>query len=263
MDSSLILDYAQALGGRRSLMPNDILSLKNDLRVIGLGLAACEKSVQIIYERGLRPPEKQHEPWIERVTGQLLAALEGLEAEVVRQPPAGGSAQMMQAGVTTAVTWYFCRQDAAAAGGRSAVSGADGIFRQLRELPQFKAAAHGAGTCITRGLNQSCGCKAPIPSTVSCRGAATPCNLVPYLAEKKVHGGTEWHRRNRSPSGRKNVIAMIAGIREKAGLSQSQFANLLGRIGTHAAGLGAGPPGAVGCCADAAAGGRQASEDLA
>ncbi len=32
----------------------------------------------------------------------------------------------------------------------------------------------------------------------------------------------------RSPSGRKNVTAMIAGIREKAGLSQSQFANLLG-----------------------------------
>ena len=32
----------------------------------------------------------------------------------------------------------------------------------------------------------------------------------------------------RSASGRKSVIALISGIREKAGLSQSQFANLLG-----------------------------------
>ena len=32
----------------------------------------------------------------------------------------------------------------------------------------------------------------------------------------------------RGAAGRKGVVAMIAGIREKAGLSQSQFANLLG-----------------------------------
>ena len=32
----------------------------------------------------------------------------------------------------------------------------------------------------------------------------------------------------RSASGRKSVVALISGIREKAGLSQSQFANLLG-----------------------------------
>jgi putative transcriptional regulator len=32
----------------------------------------------------------------------------------------------------------------------------------------------------------------------------------------------------RGTAGRKGVVAMIAGIREKAGLSQSQFANLLG-----------------------------------
>jgi putative transcriptional regulator len=32
----------------------------------------------------------------------------------------------------------------------------------------------------------------------------------------------------RGAAGRKGVVAMISGIREKAGLSQSQFANLLG-----------------------------------
>jgi hypothetical protein len=44
------------------------------LQILGLALAACEKSVQIVYEHNLRPAEKQHAPWIERVTGQLLAA---------------------------------------------------------------------------------------------------------------------------------------------------------------------------------------------
>jgi glutathione S-transferase len=77
MDSTLMLEYAETLAqaqGRRSLMPANLPGRQAELRVIGLALAACEKSVQIIYERGLRPPEKQHEPWIERVTGQLLAA---------------------------------------------------------------------------------------------------------------------------------------------------------------------------------------------
>ena len=74
MDSSLILQYAESLAAPRSLLPSDVPSLQADLRVIGLGMAACDKSVQLHYERTLRPPEKQHEPWVTRVTGQLLAA---------------------------------------------------------------------------------------------------------------------------------------------------------------------------------------------
>src|SRR5438067_287150 len=58
MDSTLILQYAEALAHPRSLEPSDFPGLQHDLRLIGLALAACEKSVQIVYERGLRPPEK-------------------------------------------------------------------------------------------------------------------------------------------------------------------------------------------------------------
>ena len=60
MDSTLILEYAEVLARPRTLMPSDRPELQHDLRLIGLALAACEKSVQIIYERGLRPPEKLH-----------------------------------------------------------------------------------------------------------------------------------------------------------------------------------------------------------
>ena len=93
MDSNLILAYAEALGAQRSLLPTDVPSLRADLRVIGLGLAACEKSVQLVYERTLRPSEKQHEPWIRRVTGQLLAAFAGLEADIALRPPAATHAR--------------------------------------------------------------------------------------------------------------------------------------------------------------------------
>ncbi len=43
-----------------------------------------EKAVQRHYERALRPPEKRHEPWIDRVMGQLTAGLGALDAELPR-----------------------------------------------------------------------------------------------------------------------------------------------------------------------------------
>ena len=39
--------------------------------------------VQIVYEETLRPPERQHPPWLDRVTRQLGLALGLLEAELV------------------------------------------------------------------------------------------------------------------------------------------------------------------------------------
>lgn len=101
MDSTLILQYAEALAGR-SLLPSEPRALAQALRTVGLALAACEKSVQIVYEHGLRPAEKLHQPWLDRVTGQLLAACDGLEQAM----PSG----MDQAGVSTAVAWEFIQK---------------------------------------------------------------------------------------------------------------------------------------------------------
>jgi glutathione S-transferase len=108
MDSTLILEYAETLAApTRSLMPANIALRQHDLRLIGLALAACEKSVQIVYEHELRPVEKQHEPWLQRVHGQLTAAYAALEAELQRKPLAVTSGGISQAGVTTAVAWQF------------------------------------------------------------------------------------------------------------------------------------------------------------
>lgn len=151
MDSTLILEYAEALARPRTLMPAALRELQHDLRLIALALAACEKSVQIVYERGLRPAEKRHEPWVERVTGQLLAAYRALEDELARQPLAATRADLRQAGITTAVAWHFTQQrlpEVVPAGDFPRLA----AFSQTAEaLPEFRAAPHGDGTYRQQG----------------------------------------------------------------------------------------------------------------
>jgi glutathione S-transferase len=148
MDSTLILEYAEALAAPgRSLMPREMAGIQTALHDIGLALAACEKSVQIIYERNLRPAEKQHQPWIDRVTGQLLAACDGIEATLVRRPLPVARDTITQAGVSVAVAWHFVQQmlpeivPAAKYPALSAFSAA------AENLPEFLAAPHGDGIC--------------------------------------------------------------------------------------------------------------------
>jgi glutathione S-transferase len=106
MDSTLIIDHAESTCGR-SLMPRDAVGRLRATRVVGLALAACEKTVQIVYERNLRPAEKQHQPWLDRVHGQLIAAYSALEQEMAGRPLPGDEATMTQAAVSTAVAWAF------------------------------------------------------------------------------------------------------------------------------------------------------------
>ena len=142
MDSTLILEYAQILAGpRRSLMPAGRAAAQHDLRLIGLALAACEKAVQIVYERSLRPPEKQHEPWLVRLRGQLVAAFAALEAEVARAPLAATSETMMQAGVTAAVVWDFAQSMVADRVPVAAHPALASYSAAAEALPEFRAMA--------------------------------------------------------------------------------------------------------------------------
>jgi glutathione S-transferase len=99
-----MLEYGDALTGR-SLLPAAPAARACALRAIGPALAACEKTAQIVYEHSLRPAEKVHQPWLDRVQEQLLAALKLLEAEV----DAFDVDALDQAAVTAAVTWSFVR----------------------------------------------------------------------------------------------------------------------------------------------------------
>ncbi len=105
MDSSLILQFAEAEAGR-SLFPSDPSLRRHAFAAVGTALAGCEKGAQIVYERSLRPKAAQYEPWMERVTGQLLAAFGALENQVQGKPEVFDDASG-QAALTAAVVWGF------------------------------------------------------------------------------------------------------------------------------------------------------------
>lgn len=104
MESSLILQHIER-SAPRSLMPSDAVAHTRALRQIGLALAGCDKSVSIIYERNLRPADKQHQPWLDRVAAQLRLAYAGLEAEVIDSWFDDGD--ILQPQITAAVAWRF------------------------------------------------------------------------------------------------------------------------------------------------------------
>jgi len=108
MDSTLILDYVERLApADRRLTPAGRAQHLRSQRLVGLALAACEKTVQIVYEFNLRPAEKQHEPWLDRVKGQLWAAYRLLEQEIAEPDAWLSEDRPMQADVTVAVAWRF------------------------------------------------------------------------------------------------------------------------------------------------------------
>lgn len=143
MDSTLILEYLEALARPRTLLPSDPYALARSLRIIGLSLAACEKSVQLVYERALRPPEKRHGPWVQRVTGQLLAAYAELEAQIAARPLELTGRPPMQDGISAAVAWHFTQCLLADQVPAAAHPALVALSRTAEALPLFQAAPHG------------------------------------------------------------------------------------------------------------------------
>lgn len=138
MDSTLILQWAATLSPRR-LQPAGGPALQRELRITGLALAACEKAVQIVYEHQLRPTEKLHTPWLERVSGQLRAACDLLEAELASAPLPAHASEIGDAGITSAVAWDFTQMmvpDTVAAAGYPALAA---HAEQAERLPAFAA----------------------------------------------------------------------------------------------------------------------------
>ncbi|RDS87852.1 glutathione S-transferase family protein [Pseudomonas fluorescens] len=133
MDSSLILEYLETLApADRKLLPRQPAALAKDLHVLGLALAACEKSVQIVYEHNLRPAEKLHAPWLERVSGQLLAAYGLLDKQL------GDSEALTQASITAAVAWSFSQFTVASVVKADAFPNLQRHAERLEQHPAFK-----------------------------------------------------------------------------------------------------------------------------
>ncbi|MBR8314936.1 glutathione S-transferase [Burkholderia dolosa] len=108
LDSSLIVDYLDHLvEPQRRLLPASTDARVRTLVPVGFALAAAEKTVQVVYEHALRPADKQHAPWLERVLSQLEAAYGELEPLVAAADGWFGGARLLQSDVTVAVAWRF------------------------------------------------------------------------------------------------------------------------------------------------------------
>lgn len=122
MDSTLILAYLEELAAHAPrIRPEPEPARLRALCQTSHALAACDKAVQIVYERRLRPQEKQHQPWLDRVQLQLHGAWRQLEASLREEAPDCLSI----AGITIAVAWSFAQQmvpDVMAAGDYPAVA---------------------------------------------------------------------------------------------------------------------------------------------
>ena len=139
IDSTLILDYCLAtFPAMAALTPKNPADRPAALRLVGLSLAVMEKAVQRHYERALRPPEKAHEPWIDRIVGQLHAGLSALDREL---PGAGWIAgDLGLADIAAACAYGFAVGVIGDLVDLSPYANLAGFSARAEALPAFRAA---------------------------------------------------------------------------------------------------------------------------
>ena len=139
MDSSLILDYLAAVdSGIAALTPSKAPQRLEAFRATGLALTVMEKAVQRHYERMLRPAEKQHEPWVDRVMGQLSAGLSAMDAELPGS--AWISGELGLADITVACAFGFTHALLADVVETSRYPNLGAFCARAEALPPFRAA---------------------------------------------------------------------------------------------------------------------------
>jgi glutathione S-transferase len=139
MDSGVILDCLAAAYPRvAALTPSQPAERLRAARIAGLALTVMEKAVQRHYEHALRPAEKRHDPWIERMTGQLTAGLAALNAEL---PESGWvSGELGIADISAACAFGFVQGVLADAVEKRRFPNLDEFCAGAEALPAFRAA---------------------------------------------------------------------------------------------------------------------------
>lgn len=141
MDSTLILAYVGKLTGHdpSSLMPEPMRDYQRSLRLIGLGLNACDKTVQIVYERDFRPVEKQHQPWQERIQAQLQTAYDLIEPYAAETDDWLMGGKLTQADITICVAWQFTQFMIADVLDKNRYPAIAALSQRAESLPSFSA----------------------------------------------------------------------------------------------------------------------------
>jgi len=101
VDSGAIIDHLDETYGRdRALTPPAGAERRAALNVAAIMMGACEKFLQAAYERNHRPPERQHQPWVDDCVAQATNALAAVDAMVDPRRPYLLLGRLTQADVT-------------------------------------------------------------------------------------------------------------------------------------------------------------------
>lgn len=139
MDSNVILDYLAGVDPRiAALTPSKAPERLAALRATGVALTVMEKAVQRHYERMLRPAEKQHGPWVDRVMGQLTAGLDALDGELPGSGWTGG--ELGIADITAVCAFGFTQSVLADIVETSRHPNLRAFCARAEALPAFRAA---------------------------------------------------------------------------------------------------------------------------
>ena len=106
-DSHVIIEHFDRLAEERSLWPRDLVARGRSAGLLGLAQTACVKAVQLVYERELRPAEKQYAVWAGRVIGQVSAACDLLDKWIDPEALWLAPGRPAQAGLSLAVACTF------------------------------------------------------------------------------------------------------------------------------------------------------------
>jgi len=138
IDSAAILDHLdEVVGPARALLPPSGAPRRAALRISALACGAVDKVVAIVYDRALRPPEKQHAPWQQRCAVQLATALAALETAA----PAGwwGGQQPGQADITVGCALGYLRLRLAEAFAPGRYPALERLAAACEDVPAFRA----------------------------------------------------------------------------------------------------------------------------
>ena len=121
-------------------MPGNATDYLRAVQHIGTALVAMEKLASLIYETSHRPPEQQHQPWIDRLRTQLCGAIDLMESAVQNRKGSWllGN-EINQADITTAVAWRFSQHIEASQIDPTDYPALSEFSKRTESLPEFLA----------------------------------------------------------------------------------------------------------------------------
>jgi len=113
IESGAILDYLdETVGAERALLPHRGAERRLALKLMSIATGAADKGVAQLYENAFRPPEKRHQPWVERCRSQMHEGLAELDRCAASLDGKGWliGGHMTQADITVACAATFLHE---------------------------------------------------------------------------------------------------------------------------------------------------------